>query len=181
MYHVPCQVGAGAVLLPRSPLVPLRDKEVACHSFSFLWLIVPHPSSKALERGWWVILEEELWFFYGHAQAALWRGQGPALNITTHKSPLSQRELEGQPHLTAHSHSGESKERANCAWDVVTSQHRSLWGCPMSPETMQEALETLGHVSRCVCTQRPKQCRRVSTAAALPLRSNIWTPNPLTE
>lgn len=101
MYHVSCQVGPGAVLLPRSPLVPLSDKEVACLSFLFLWLTVPHPSSKALERGWWVILEEELWFFYGHAQAALWGGQGPALAITTHKSPLSQRELGGQPRLTA--------------------------------------------------------------------------------
>ena len=99
----------------------MRDKgEIVYHSFLFVGKY-HHLSSKALERGWWEILKEELWFVEGHSQAELWGGDSPALAITTHKSPLGLRELGSEPHLTAHKCTGGRKERANHAGNVVIS------------------------------------------------------------
>lgn len=159
MYHVLCHVGPGAGLLSRTPFIPMRDKgAIVRHSFLSVGKY-HHPSSKALEGGWWGILKEELWFFEGHSQAALWGGGGPALAITTHKSPLGLRELGRHPHLTPHKCAGGSKERANCAWSVVISS-TGHWGaaacsdsCPHLLRQCRAPEDTGPGVSRCVLQQ----------------------------
>lgn len=165
MYRVLCHVGPGAGLLSRTPFIPMRDKgAIVRHSFLSVGKY-HHPSSKALEGGWWGILKEELWFFEGHSQAALWGGDGPALAITTHKSPLGLRELGRHPHLTAHKCAGGSKERANRAWSVVISStgHWGAAACQAPAHISWDsagALKTLGPVSHDV------YCSRASRAEA---------------
>ena len=139
----------------------MRDKgEIVYHSFLFVGKY-HHLSSKALERGWWGILKEELWFVEGHSQAELWGGDSPALAITTHKSPLGLRELGSEPHLTAHKCTGEGRKEPTMLgmWSFPAQATvrllPCLGSCPTSSEPMQGALCLMV----CVCASGHAELR----------------------
>lgn len=172
MYHVLCHVAPRAVPLSRSPLILLRDKgEIASHSFRFVWLTVPSSLIKSSRKRLMRDLEGRaavfLWPFTGCACGKVTVQLWPSL---TTKAIWVWEDLVGiHVSLTTSGQEGVRKEQ------TVLSCSPSR---PTSPETMQEAPETLGRwVMMCVCSEAwAAQEAKHSWGPQLPLKSTPWTP-----
>lgn len=148
-----------------------------CGPMSCTIISIPTHTTERQRRNslllWWGILGEEVQCFHGHPQAAHGEEMVQLWSSLPTKTLWAKRELSRQPHLNAHKHSRKNKERANCSWNVVISQHRSLWGCSVSPERLGPCHMMSMHPETWAAQEDKHSWWR-----CFPLKSNIWLPSP---